>query len=550
MLIIIINSIAATFIYLMLFSFLLNIGQRSARYLQNNLRAFAAQESGAVMPFTVLIFVAALAITAYSFDSSRMVDSFAQVKRATDAAAMAIGYKEIASGNSDSTRALLPLAKGYIKNNLGLDSQLNQQVDLSSVNVVRAQQSDGSVTYQVGVSVTVSAQELGTQTAPKTIASTVKVMSRPTEVSLMLPNTNSESSADIAALKRLGKTFADEFINNGSSSTSDSQDNKRWLALVPYSQSVNVYDADDEDRISRWAASGELNPPELRSLFRTGKVNSLADERFPDRIAHLLCMFRGLGSGENYFWNQAPSSQFGVYYRTDLPENGSPGADPISWEGPNPELWPDSTAIDTRWIVADRGCPNTPLLPLSNDTDAIDSRLDEMQSRFNVNYAIAMGWAAMSLSPQFRGSDGWGDNELPLDYSATDDNYKAIIMLANTTGDWFDTDSYNFYRDDDSSTTSDSTTIAKQRFINLCRSFRAQNIHLYLVGVRPGDPDDFGRTLFDQVAGPGLLICTEGQDNMHFANASGFAEGEDQVESALEDIAKDIRRNYYVRLIK
>ena len=239
-------------------------------------------------------------------------------------------------------------------------------------------------------------------------------------------------------------------------------------------------------------------------------------------------------------------SEFGVYYRHDLPENGSPGAAPISWQGPNPDF-PDSSAIDTRWIVADKGCPNTPLLPLTNEEDKIEARLNQMTSRFNVNYAIAMGWAAAALSPQMRGSDGWGDNELPLDFGSDNTNYKAIIMLANTTGDWFDTDSYNFYRD--ANVTGTSTNFARQRFVDLCRSIRSKNIHLYFIGVRPGDPEEFGRVLFDKVAGPGMLICTEGEGNMYFADASNFKDGESQIQNALEDIAKDIRRNYYVRLI-
>lgn len=197
--------------------------------------------------------------------------------------------------------------------------------------------------------------------------------------------------------------------------------------------------------------------------------------------------------------------------------------------------------------MADKGCPNTPLLPLTNEEDKIEARLNQMTSRFNVNYAIAMGWAAAALSPQMRGSDGWGDNELPLDFGSDNTNYKAIIMLANTTGDWFDTDSYNFYRD--ANVTGTSTDFARQRFVDLCRSIRSKNIHLYFIGVRPGDPAEFGRVLFDKIAGPGMLICTEGEGNMYFADASNFKDGESQIQNALEDIAKDIRRNYYVRLI-
>jgi hypothetical protein len=515
-------------------------------------RRFSSEQSGSVMPFPVLVFAGALTVVAYSLDTTRTVDSLSQVKRATDSAAMAVGYKEIANMNQDDVDDLNVLARGYIQSNLGLDGALENQVDLNSIRVVKSQGNTGAVTYEVSVQVTTEAPELGVAATQKTVSSTVEVKTRPTEVALMLPNTVAENASDIAALRRLGNKFARQFINGDDQGNREAGvDQRRWLALIPYSQAVNVYDEKDSQRIDRWAA-GNLTPAELRSLFRTGKVNSLADPRFPDRIAHLLCLYRGLGQGENFFWDSPPTGQYGVYYRHDLPQNGSPGATPISWRGPNPYLWPDSVAIDQRWIVADKGCPNAPLLPLTNDLDKIDQRLDEMSVRFNVNYAIAMGWAAASLSPRMRGQIGWGDSELPLDFSANDQNYKAIIMLANTTGDWFDTDRYNFYRDEllGQSGTEVARDFAKQRFIDLCRSFRRRNLHFYFIGVRPGDPAEFGRVLFDRIAGPGIQICTQGRDNMHFIDAEHFYPAESQIKDVLEEIAQDINRHNYVRLIK
>ncbi len=515
---------------------------------------FGCDQSGSVMPFTVLVFAGVLAAIAYSLDTTRTVHSLSQVKRATDSAAMAIGYKEAANSNESDSGELRELASHYIQFNLGLDSALKQQVDQESVQVLKSVKKSGAVTYQVSVNVVAEAPVLGAESQDKTISSTVEVMSRPTEVSLLLPNTVSESESDISALRRLGYQFAQQLIEPDDDESSGREDEKkRWLSLVPYSQSVNVYDAEDPQRIDRWASFGSLMPPELSSLFSSGQISSLADPHFPDRIAHLLCMYRGLDQGENYFWDRPPTGQFGVYYRHDLPENGSPGADPVSWVGPNPDLWPDAaSAIDTRYIVADKGCPNAALLPLTNDLDKIDQRLDEMSSRFNTNYAIAMGWAAASLSPQMQGSAGWGDAELPLSFRSDDQHYKAIVMLANTTGTWFDTDSYNFSRDAQAglSGTADARNRARQRFVDLCRSFRHRYLHFYFIGVRPGDPDDYGRVLFDQVAGPGLQICTQGKDNMHFVDATGFSSGEPYVKKALKAIAEDIRRNDYVRLIR
>lgn len=515
------------------------LGRRRKSRLIN---AFLRDEFGAVLPFAVLIIVGGVIAVSFAVDTTRMVNSSAQVKRATDVAALAIGNIQLANGNGDNVD-LQKIASGYVLSNLGMDSGLINQIEAEQVTVTKGEV-DGSPTYKVSVSLIAQSDLLKAGGQEQVIYSTVEVVSRPTEVALILPNSGVENSAELAALRKVSKEFARNLLGDESAGTAINQ--KVWLSLVPFSQSVNVYDADDPDRINRWAEFGALNPPELRSLFKTGKVRSLADPRFPDRAADLLCMYRGLSKGENFFWDQSPSGQFEIYYRHDLPENGSPGAPPVSWVGPNPNF-PDTQAKDTRWIVADKGCPSAPLLPLTDDLAEIDARLDQMSTRFNVNYAIAMGWAGAALSPNMRGAVGWGDNELPLDFSPDSNNVKVIVMLVNTVGNWFDTDAYNF---NSGEAPNDSTGFASRRFSDLCRDFNSKGIKFFFIGVRPGDPEDFGRTLFADVAGPGLRECASGDGNFHFADASNFTEGQGQISSSLEEIADDIRRNYYARLIE
>ncbi|MCE0495925.1 hypothetical protein [Vibrio salinus] len=513
-------------------------------------RRFCNEQSGSVLPLTVLVFAGALTAVAYSLDTTRTVDSISQVKRATDTAALAIGYKEMANTNGDDNEALRALASGYILSNLGLDSELADQVDTSSVQVVKSEADSGSVTYKVSVRVTAESSVLGAESKEEVISSTVEVMSRPTEVALMLPNSYYESNSDISALKRLANEFAQDFISDDSQSDSNGY---RWLSLVPYSSAVNVYDNDHPARIQQWSGTN-LKPPELRSLFNSGKASHLNDTRIPDRVAHLLCLYRGLDKDENYYWDRSVNEQFSLFYRVADPSFGSPGATPISWVGPNPYLWPEfSGAIGTRWMLADKGCPNTPVLPLTNNLNKISERLNMMTPRNNVNYAIAMGWAAVTLSPRMRGNSGWGDLELPLDFSSDDQNYKAIVMLAHIKGSQLDTDRYNFRQqayESELASGANRKSIAKQRFISLCKSFRRRNLHVYFVGVRSGNTADTGRKTYEQYMAPGMKICTEGEDNIHFVSASGFSDGETQLEDVLENIAKDVQKNYYVRLIE
>lgn len=510
----------------------------------NRLRHFARQQQGAVAPFAILVLGGALMATAYVIDQSRALENTAQLKRATDAAAMAVGNQRLLDDRL-SQQQMQQLATSMVRTNLGTDLALRERVAANYIKVTQQRDGEGVIRISVAAAYDAESALLQADTQRMEVSSSVEVVNRPVEVAIVVPNTNSENDRDIAALRRMVREFAEQVIGTRA-------DGRTWIALVPYSQSVNIYSAEDSGRLRRWAAPGALTPVELRSLFRTG-YSGLADGRIPDRRANLLCMYRGLGLGQNYYWDQAPSGQFKIHYRHDLPENGSPGAPPISWTGPNPDFGQASGVNDTRWMVADKGCPGAALLPLTRDLTRIERRIDEFSTRFNTNYAIAMGWAAASLSPQMRGSAGWGDARLPLDFNADrqGDNTKIIVMLANTSGNWFDTDSYNAEVGqalDGQSSTVSANDVAGQRFIRLCNSFLARGLKFHFLGVRPGDPQDFGRMLFDKVAGPGMRLCTR-DGSMTFANAENFGDGEAQIRSLLREIANRIRHERFVRLI-
>ncbi|MCU1720276.1 TadE/TadG family type IV pilus assembly protein [Pseudomonas sp. 5P_5.1_Bac1] len=508
------------------------------------LRHFARQQQGAVAPFAILVLGGALMATAYVIDQSRALENTAQLKRATDAAAMAVGNQRLLD-DSLSQQQMQQLATSMMQANLGTDLALREQVGGDDINLTQQRDGEGVVRITVSAAYSAESQLLQAPVQRMQVSSTVEVVNRPVEIALVIPNTLSEQARDLAALRRLVREFAEQVLGAR-------PDGQTWISLVPYSQSVNVYSSEDSGRIRRWAAPGALTPVELRSLFRTG-YSGLADQRIPDRRANLLCMYRGLGQGQNYFWDQAPSGQFKVHYRHDLPENGSPGAPAISWTGPNPDFGQATGVNDTRWMVADRGCPAAALLPLTRDMTRIERRVQEFSTRFNTNYAIAMGWAAASLSPQMRGAAGWGDSRLPLDFNADrqGDNVKIMVMLANTTGNWFDTDAYNAevgQAIDGENSTVSSNDIAGRRFMNLCNSFVARGLKFHFLGVRPGDPNDFGRRLFDRVAGPGLRVCAQ-DGSMTFANAENFGDGEAQIRSLLREIANRIKHERFVRLI-
>ncbi|WP_211090079.1 pilus assembly protein [Pseudothauera nasutitermitis] len=518
---------------------------------------------GGALPFLLLLIGAGLTLAAYTTEGARLKSSAAQLKHATDAAAMAVTQAYAGDSGTD----VQALAEKYVRANLGMDAiQLENGLDVALERVTR----DDAKGFRVSATFRAEASMLGPG-ADVTVSSAAVALSKSLEVALALPNTGAENSSNLAVLRRLGKQFAENLVAGR---------NNAWLALVPYSQAVNVSpdytnpttrsprgpSADHRQRLTQWAMSSALRPVELTSLFRTG-YSGLHDARIPDRRANLLCMYRGLYRGENYFWDAAPSGQFRIYYRHDLPVNGSPGADPISWVGPNPDFGQATGVNDTRSMVADKGCPSAPLLPLTNDLDKIEERLEQMSTRFNVNYAIAMGWSAMALAPAFRGAAGWNlEDDLPRDFDDDGgDTVKAIILLGNTTDQrWFDSDSYNAYVGEAVQGCEElgcvHDSVITQRFANLCKSFQARKLRFFLIVVGQDEIENNdlgaegtvdGASEFRRIAGPGLEGCAEKSADLTYLSGYDFVAAEGRIQSRLDNIADELRqKSNFIRLIE
>lgn len=521
----------------------------------------AAKQRG-VSAIVILLFIAgAVAFAFFASDASRMTADATQLKRATDAAAIASTLALIENPKVNTQ----VFAERYVKANLGMDQEALSPALIVTTSAVAVGADKG-----IRVSASFLAEPLLAGAAGEIVEvhSAAVAHLNTVEVALTLPNTLLEADGNIATLQRLGKHFAQELL---------SRREKTWLALVPYSQSVNVSpdytnptsrtplgpSPAHQQRLTSWTTSSALRPVELTSLFRRG-YTGLGDRRLPDRRTNLLCIFRGLGPGQNYDWDRPPTGQFKVYYRADLPENGSPGADPVRWLGPNPMFGQATGADDARWMVADRGCPSAPLLPLTDDMRAIEERLSQMSARFNVNYAIAMGWSAMALSPAFRGAAGWNlPDELPKKFLDDDGNsYKAIVLLVNTTGQrWFDSDAYNAWVNTGLENTAMTNDVTTRRFSNLCRSLRERKVRFFMIAVgEDGVPNqDLGAegesinaaTVFQKIAGSGLAVCAEKDTDLVYLTGKDFKASEDEVKKHLDQILHEIRnKSAHVRLIE
>lgn len=160
--------------------------------MKNTLKRLCREQHGGVAPFMVLAIGGALLATAYAVDLSRMTNNAGQVKRATDAAAIAIGNQQLMDSRTTAAE-LKKIAWGYVQNNLGMDSDLFEQLEYDSLTVSSAGGGDAPVTLRMEVSLHAQAFLIGGERRQQQVHSTVEVVSRPTEVALILPTTLSLS---------------------------------------------------------------------------------------------------------------------------------------------------------------------------------------------------------------------------------------------------------------------------------------------------------------------------------------------------------------------
>lgn len=503
-------------------------------------------DSGAAAVFMIFGLMAVLVGGAFVIDTQRMVSDSAQIKRATDAAAIAIAHQWATGQNEDFDPATL--ADQYVRANTGLDETL--KTSISSVEV--SETTDTPRQFTVTATFAERPKLIMPTAQMITIQSTAEAEGSPREVALVLP---SSADTDIPAMQDLANDFVDRLFGSNSNGDPNETVDNTWVSVVPYSQAVNVYDPDDEDRITRWAADGALTPSELDRLWASG-YSGHDDAAMPDRRADLLCMFRGLTLGENYDWDQAPDSSFGLYYRYESAGNTYNNSVyySVSWTGPDP--WAGGVGVwATRTIINDPGCPKAAVLPLDAKRSEIEDRIDEISEAWNTNLTIGLSWGGVALSPEMRGSSGWGDEDLPKDFHDDDDGSdsgKYIVMLASSVDqNWGDTDAYNSPDFPMGKDGYSEYSLVSERMTQLCESFRERNIDVYFLAVRSGDPDDFSGTAFDSYMVPGLFVCTDDTDRFTYFDGTSFSDVESSMKTRLEEIADEINaKGIRVRLVE
>ena len=511
-------------------------------------------EKGSAAVPAILALAGAVLVVGYVVDVTRASSDAARMKQATDAAAQAVSLAYAKDNDTD----VLGMAERYVRANLGTDEAQTARQLMVSTEPVTWGDYEG---FRVTASFQVKPSLLGGKAQSVKVASAAVAVYSPIEVSFVVPSTMNESQRDMQAIRDIGEEFWDVLIDGRSD---------RWMALVPYSDGVNVWDDQKKtQRIRSWAMPDRLSPLWLRYVTSGAGVTSLASPRMPDVRKKILHVRRGMLPGEIFYWDtQAPQNSFEVSAQTCAGGNcvmaNYPGGWPyVTWQGPVlPPLGDGLTGpVDNRYIAADNTVPLTAVLPLTDDRDAFTDRLsdlvpdhDEMSHAINMN--LAMGWGAMALSPAFRGMNGWGDLDHPFDFSEDGrSTVKAVVMLANLNGTLvdIDMDSNNHYLDMPAlggmADTKDSD-FARQRIEDLCTSFKShRDMNFYLLMIPPSTQDS-GQQRFDELW-PTLLACRRSAGDVQQVKTVSFADGKHQFINQLKRIASDLEtKSSYARLIE
>nr|WED68028.1 pilus assembly protein TadG-related protein [Pectobacterium colocasium] len=155
---------------------------RTTLFWRERLSAFIQQENGAGTGFYVLGAMALLVTAAFIVDTSTATGDATQIKRATDAAALAVGHQATINGEEYSQEETNKLAYEYVKNNLGMNKALSEKLVMGDVAVTEGRNSDTRKTYTVTVAFETKPSLLSLGTRKQEVYSISEVINRPTEI--------------------------------------------------------------------------------------------------------------------------------------------------------------------------------------------------------------------------------------------------------------------------------------------------------------------------------------------------------------------------------
>lgn len=360
-------------------------------------------------------------------DGTRLVMVKSRMKTAVDAAALLAARDIAVSGSATNAtnlfwanfgRSTPTSTRGYLSTNI---TKVN--VTNVSSNVV-AVEADGLLP-------TTFAQVLGIANIP--VVSTAQATRAATglEVALVLDNTGSMAGWPIQSVINSATDLVNILYGNG---TQDTEPNL-WVSVVPFTAEVNIGNSH-----TAWLKPGSNVTGNYMNTTWSGCVMARYDTLDP--VSGLTNDFTDLVPADAPFTPFLYPSTYNTYTVND---KGKPGH-----FGDND--WTPSTITETQQqtltnnaVGPNLGCSQTssgtplPILPLTASRATVLSEINQMVANYRggtfINLGLQAGW--WTLSPKWRGSAGWGNAKLPLDYN-TPYMKKILVLMTDGNNQWYD----------------------------------------------------------------------------------------------------------------
>ncbi|WP_095067659.1 TadE/TadG family type IV pilus assembly protein [Pseudomonas sp. Irchel 3A18] len=492
-------------------------------------------QRGNVAPFMILATGGLLLASAYAIDVTRMTGNASQLKRATDAAALAVGRAN-ADGDENVSKDPTGFATAYVRQNLGMDAQLLD--NLGEVTVEEGRSADSNPTYRVTATSRHDPQVSGNASQDLTVHSTAELISKPLEVALAIDSSVNFASifSGISPDAQLHMDATEHFLGElfGQDSNGNTREEKENLrvAIIPFSNDVNLYDPDhsrnSQPRLKEWTTPDALTTedpiPSLRTRGFYRQYGDLSNIMFPDRRARRQSFYRGDNyRDKTYDWIASPAESRMRLNANMMYLNPEDNRPVVSERRMFSLSTVDADGAD-QTIMTDHTIPNAPLLPLEASRSKIETRVREIRGDWQIHPLPGLVWAGSTLSPNWRGGNGWGDSTYPLDFNAdgSGPNRKAIVLLMN----W---NAGSAWREE-------KETL--RNYLDTCQSFSDNGIVFYAVVRNTTDINSPGGHYVTPA--DWLNPCTGGGQRLHVIEGNS-SDTPGDLKAAFDSIANELK---------
>ena len=501
-----------------------------------NIRKLLSCDSGAVAPLVAVCAVMLIGAVAVAVDVGRGQVAQSKLQAALDSAGLAAGAVVSQALNETALKAE---AKKYLQENFaGYTIDATIDPDPNGF-VLELSENEQLVTLSATATLPTTFMKIFGRDSIQ-IAARTEITREMTglEVVLVLDVTGSMCDPDCSKRDTM-KQGALNLVNKMFTEGADSND--LWIGIVPFSQSVNIgtdrtgWLTDYTARMtydncvgpsshSNWThnhSTGETVPNYCPSngpnVSTRTKAHTLVNDWMvaPDPVAPKVVLPTPRWSGPMAPWYFGPHAWAGC-----VEERHASGRD-VTDDPPSVEGWKTYFAPDTsdsggnNWRgpsssgsllqqesgsyrvsasrSANKGCPPTPVLPLTNVKADLDAAINAIDVSGYTMLPVGAAWGWRLLSPEW--ADGkWEDdtmtaNDLPLPYDEPQMD-KVVVFLTDGNNDMPGDSTYTAYgrlNDEYLGTDDEQTAEAEldSRFLEICDATKApqRGIRIYTISV-------------------------------------------------------------------